>query len=407
MTSFSDRSDEAGRIHSGRPSTAPMRENGRKQGSARDQICVLHVLDKFTIDGRSLHGVARLMSWWVNAIDRQHFELNVLGLRAPSEAGRHVERQGGKVFYSDRGKLSPISIFDILEVARQTGADLLHLHGYKASTMGRIAGKILDVPVILHEHGAFPSIPLHQKVADWLLNPLGNKAIVVSEAVKEFCVTHRSMDPDRIEVIPNGIPLDDFRNVSDEEVEQVAGELNLDSGVPIIGTVTRLDEGKGIPYLLDAVPMIKSRLPRAKFLFVGDGKCRAELEDKAAQLGVANDVAFTGERRDVPRLYKLMDVKVIPSLHEGGPLTLFEAMAAGTPVVATPVGIVANLIENGKTGMLVQPREPAEIAEAVVDLLQNGERYQKIADRAQGKVREYDLQHSMRRIEAVYQEVLE
>jgi len=372
----------------------------------QDTIRVLHVLDKFSIDGETLHGVARLMSWWVNAIDREHFELNILGLRAPNKASRYVEEQGGQVFYSDRRKLDPASLLDIVKVARRTDTDILHLHGYKSCTLGRIAGAFLGIPVVLHEHGAFPSVPFHQRVADWLLSPLGDRMIAVSEAVAEFCIEQRSVDPGKVEIIPNSIPLDDFWNVPGQAAEEVAEEFGLDPNAPIIGSVGRLDEEKGTTYLLDAVPAIQKEIPEVKVLVVGSGTLRTELEEKAEQLGIAGDVVFTGERRDVPRLYKIMDVKIISSVHEGGPLTLFEAAAAGTPVVATPVGIVEELIEDGESGMLVSPRQPKEIAHAVVALLQNSEYHQNIAEEAQKRVQKYDIQNSMRKIEEIYYEML-
>lgn len=382
-----------------------MRE--RSGSGSSDKIRVLHVLDKFSIDGQTLHGVARLMSWWVNAIDREHFELHILGLRAPNKASHYVEKQGGQVFFSNRGRLNPLSLLDILRTAQRTEADILHLHGYKACTLGRIAGVLLDIPVILHEHGVFSGVPFHQKVADWLLAPHGEKMIAVSEAVAKFCVDRRSIAPEKIEVISNSIPLDDFRNVPRQATKEAAEELGVDPNVPIIGTVGRLDEVKGVKYLLDAIPAIQEEIPEVKILIVGDGTLRGELEEKAERLGVAEDVVFTGERRDVPRLYRLMDVKVISSIREGGPLTLLEAMAAGTSVVTTPVGVVEEVIENGENGLLVQPQAPEEIAESVVFLLENAERRQEISDRAQGRVREYDLQTTMRRMEEIYREVLE
>jgi glycosyltransferase involved in cell wall biosynthesis len=346
------------------------------------------------------------MSWWVSAIDREHFELNILGLRAPSKASRYVEKQGGQVFYSNRGRLNPTSLLDVLRTSRRTDADILHLHGYKACTLGRIAGVLLGIPVILHEHGVFSSVPLHQRVADWLLAPFGEKMIAVSEAVAEFCVERRSIDPEQIEVISNSIPLENFRNVSGQATKEAAEELGVDLAAPIIGTVGRLDEIKGVQYLLDAIPKIQAEIPDVQVLIVGDGTLRAELEEKAERLGVASNVVFTGERRDVPRLYELMDVKIISSIREGGPLTLFEAMAAGTSVVTTPVGVVEEVIENGKNGLLVRPRAPKEISETVVCLLENDERRREIARKAQERVRDCDVRATMRRIEEIYREVL-
>lgn len=371
-----------------------------------DRIRVLQVVDKFSIDGESIHGIARLMSWWTNAIDRDHFDMNILGLKAPSNAGRYIERQGGRVFYSDYGRLNPASLLDIARVARQTQTDLLHLHGYKACTLGRIVGALLGMPVVLHEHAVFPTMPPYQKLADWLLAPLNDRVVVNCEAVAEFCVERRSMDPENIEIIFNGVPLDEFREVSDSAAAEAAEELGIGADTPVVGTVARLEEQKGITHFLNAVPAVKEECPDVKVLIVGDGTLRGALEEEARQLGIADNVIFTGERRDVPRLYKLMDVKVISSIYEGTTLTVFEAMAIGTPVVATTVDGVEEVIEDGATGMLVPPKDAASIAEVVTDLLTNPDRARLLSERAEQAVKQYDVRTSMRRIENLYEMVL-
>ena len=371
-----------------------------------DRIRVLQVVDKFSIDGESIHGIARLMSWWTNAIDRDHFDMNILGLKAPSNAGRYIERQGGRVFYSDYGRLNPASLLDIARVARQTQTDLLHLHGYKACTLGRIVGALLGMPVVLHEHAVFPTMPPYQKLADWLLAPLNDRVVVNCEAVAEFCVERRSMDPENIEIIFNGVPLDEFREVSDSAAAEAAEELGIGADTPVVGTVARLEEQKGITHFLNAVPAVKEECPDVKVLIVGDGTLRGALEEEARQLGIADNVIFTGERRDVPRLYKLMDVKVISSIYEGTTLTVFEAMATGTPVVATTVDGVEEVIEDGATGMLVPPKDAALIAEVVTDLLTNPDRARLLSERAEQAVKQYDVRTSMRRIENLYEMVL-
>jgi glycosyltransferase involved in cell wall biosynthesis len=371
-----------------------------------DRIRVLQVVDKFSIDGESIHGIARLMSWWTNAIDRDHFDMNILGLKAPSNAGRYIERQGGRVFYSDYGRLNPASLLDIARVARQTQTDLLHLHGYKACTLGRVVGALLGMPVVLHEHAVFPTMPPYQKLADWLLAPLNDRVVVNCEAVAEFCVERRSMDPENIEIIFNGVPLDEFREVSDSAAAEAAEELGIGADTPVVGTVARLEEQKGITHFLNAVPAVKEECPDVKVLIVGDGTLRGALEEEARQLGIADNVIFTGERRDVPRLYKLMDVKVISSIYEGTTLTVFEAMATGTPVVATTVDGVEEVIEDGATGMLVPPKDAASIAEVVTDLLTNPDRARLLSERAEQAVKQYDVRTSMRRIENLYETVL-
>ena len=371
-----------------------------------DRIRVLQVVDKFSIDGESIHGIARLMSWWTNAIDRDRFDMNILGLKAPSNAGRYIERQGGRVFYSDYGRLNPASLLDIARVARQTQTDLLHLHGYKACTLGRVVGALLGMPVVLHEHAVFPTMPPYQKLADWLLAPLNDRVVVNCEAVAEFCVERRSMDPENIEIIFNGVPLNEFREVSDSAAAEAAEELGIGADTPVVGTVARLEEQKGITHFLNAVPAVKEECPDVKVLIVGDGTLRGALEEEARQLGIADNVIFTGERRDVPRLYKLMDVKVISSIYEGTTLTVFEAMATGTPVVATTVDGVEEVIEDGATGMLVPPKDAASIVEVVTDLLTNPDRARLLSERAEQAVKQYDVRTSMRRIENLYETVL-
>lgn len=374
---------------------------------ARDRIRILQVVDKFSIDGRSIHGVARLLSWWAQVLDQDRYEMVVLGLDRPSPAGRYLEEQGATVFYSDRGKLNPATILDILNVGRKTRADVLHLHGYKASTFGRIAGQLSGTPVIVHEHAVFPTIPPYQKLADRLLAPLSDRVVVNCDAVAEFCKRHRAMRGGDMEVVFNGIPLEDFRAVTEEEIREVARELRLDPDAPTVGTVARLDAQKGVSYLLRAVPLIRARVPGLQVLIVGDGTLRDELGRQARDLGVEDAVLFTGERRDVPRLYGLMDVKVISSLFEGTTLTVFEAWAVGTPVVATAVDGVAEVIQDEVTGLLVPPRDPAAIAEAVAALLLAPDRAREISERARRAVAAYEIRTSMRRIEQLYDDVLE
>jgi glycosyltransferase involved in cell wall biosynthesis len=376
-----------------------------EQEKAQDRIRVLHVLDKFSIDGRSIHGVARLMAWWAKVVNRERFEMNILGLTGPNEAGQYIEEQGGRVFYSDIGRLNPATIYEVVKIARRTEADILHLHGYRACTFGRIAGALLGIPAILHEHVVLPSVPVYQKAADWLLAPLSDRTVVNCEAVATFCVEQRSMDPEEVDVIFNGIPLDEFRNVSQDAAERAAEEIGIDPEVPIVGTVARLDEQKGVTYLIKAIPSIKAEVPNVKVLVVGHGTLRNDLEEEARHLGVSDSVIFTGERRDVPRLYKLMDVKVISSLYEGTTLTVFEAMAAGTPLVATTVDGVREVLEHESTGLLFPPKDATSLADAVTSLLVNSDKAQRLARRAKQAVEEYDVRNTMRRIESLYETV--
>lgn len=372
----------------------------------KKKINVLQIVDKFSIDGNSIHGVARLLSWWIPAINSDQFELNILCLTGSNEAGHYLEKFGAKIFYSDHNKFNPVTIRDIIQTARRTDANILHVHGYKASNYGRIAGQVLRKPVILHEHVVLPKIPLYQKIADKTLAKYTEKTIVNCEAVKEFCIDKRHINSAEIDTVFNGIPLDSFRSAKDNDVMQIAAELGVDTGSPIIGTIARLDEQKGITYLLKAIPLVKKSIPDVQVLIVGDGTLRKSLEDEARQLGVFDDVIFTGERRDVQKLYKLMDVKIISSIYEGTTLTVFEAMASGTAIVATTVDGVAEVLENNFTGILVQPCQPKQIADAVVSLLKDSKKRIYLSENAKEVVKEYDINTSIKKIENIYKSIM-
>jgi glycosyltransferase involved in cell wall biosynthesis len=142
------------------------------------------------------------------------------------------------------------------------------------------------------------------------------------------------------------------------------------AGVRLIGCVGRLVPVKGISYLIAALPEIIRAVPSAQLVVVGDGPERDPLERQARHLGMAGQVRFVGWRSDLERIYPDLDVVVLPSLREGTPVVLIEAMAAGRPVVATRVGGVPDVVADGDTGLLVPSRDPRALAEAVAKILQ-------------------------------------
>jgi glycosyltransferase involved in cell wall biosynthesis len=167
-------------------------------------------------------------------------------------------------------------------------------------------------------------------------------------------------------VVHNGIDLNRFSpKVS---AEGVHAEFGLSPETPIIGTVSRLgEERKGVNYFVDMVAKVAPEWPDARFLVVGDGRLRSDLERQAVELGVADRVIFTGERQDIPRLLAAMRVFVIPSLYEACQYSLLEAMAMGKPVVATPAGVAPDVVDDHRTGLLVPLADSAAIAAAVLE----------------------------------------
>ena len=174
-----------------------------------------------------------------------------------------------------------------------------------------------------------------------------------------------------------------------------------------MGNVARLNDQKGQIFFLQAIPEILKTISDTKFLIVGDGPLRNKLEEMSKKLKINRNVIFTGIRDDIPEILSIMDVFVLPSMVEGLPIVLLEAMAMGKPVVASRVGGIPEVINHGLTGILIEPANPSEIASSVVNLLKNPAEAKRIGDAGRRKVgRKFIVDVMARKIEGVYDEIL-
>jgi glycosyltransferase involved in cell wall biosynthesis len=240
---------------------------------------------------------------------------------------------------------------------------------------GLVAARLAGVQRLLMTHHT-PELPRTDNLAGrawlaagWLARP---QVIYTSE-------TDRRTDGRRLlhtHVVPLGIDLERFVRAPHEP----------DPVAPTIGNVARLATQKGQRTLIDAIPLVLTRYPGARFVVVGDGELREALVGQSERLGVTDHVTFAGERTDIPELLASFDVFAFPSLFEGLCLAVIEAQAAGVPVVATPVGGIRETVVPGETGLLVQPEDPAALARAVVELLDDPVGANTLAVEAQRRV---------------------
>ena len=212
------------------------------------------------------------------------------------------------------------------------------------------------------------------------------QVIAVSEAVRRFCVLEQGIPPERVQVIPNGVELDRFATVREQRLAK-RSELGLEGGFVIL-SIARLQPVKGLDDLIGAVALLRERVDRPLLLVVGGGPQKAELERLVAAAGLAGLVRLEGEVAD-PRPYlAAADVFALASTREGLPNALLEAMAAGLPIVATRVGGVPEAVEDGISGLLVQPGNPEALAEAIVRLWKDPEVRQQLGANASRRVAE-------------------
>ncbi|WP_420794783.1 glycosyltransferase family 4 protein [Desulforamulus reducens] len=289
-----------------------------------------------------------------------------------------------------RGELSPtkdyLVVHTLVKYLHQSRTTILHTHSSKAALVGRVAGIIARTPVIIftvhnsifYEEWSRLKKKIYSTV-EKILARFTDRIITVSEALKQELLVKEDLSPTRLTTIYNGIEVEKFTTQSD--LNEIRQSFNIPESSMIIGTIARLAPQKGVSYLLKAASHLKEY--NVTFLVVGDGPLRQELEQEVSERGLQNRVIFAGKRDNIPEILSILDIFVLPSVTEGLPLTILEAMAASKPVVATRVGGVPEAIVEGKTGLVVSPKDPEALAVALAGLLGERDRLNRMGQNGQ------------------------
>jgi glycosyltransferase involved in cell wall biosynthesis len=242
-----------------------------------------------------------------------------------------------------------------------------------AGFIGRIAASLAGVPVkvlIIQAYASRPfQNPLRRSLFRWIeraLDPLTTRYVAVSQATKRCGVETGIMPPEKVDVIYNAVDLKDKIRIPPDKLPE---DLRRNRHIRVVGTLSRCEPQKGLGHLLRAAAIVRERNRDTEFWIVGDGPARRQLEALARQLAVDDVVRFRGWRSDIGNVLSALDVFCLPSLWEQAPLALAEAMAMGLPVVATAVDGVPEMVNAGKTGILVPPKDPHALAAAICRLL--------------------------------------
>ena len=182
--------------------------------------------------------------------------------------------------------------------------------------------------------------------------------------------------------------------------------LGIDADAPVVGTIANFRPQKRHSVLLEAADLVRKRIPNVRFLFVGQGPMEDQVKKRAWQMGLKDTVVFAGYRTDVPQVLASLDVFALSSGWEGLSIALLEAMACGLPAVASRVGGVSEVIEDGKSGLLVPPDDPHSMADEIIRMLGNRSLAEKLGAEARLRARRFDIRATVRREEAVYAELL-
>jgi glycosyltransferase involved in cell wall biosynthesis len=300
-----------------------------------------------------------------------------------------------------KGRADWRAVRQIEEYIQEDAVDLVHTHGYKADLYGYLAAWRCHKPVVATCHnwvGGTAALGIYNHLDRMVLKKF-NALAAVSDAVAHRLLAF-GVPTEKIKTIANGIDVTAF------ERAQPLPLLKAEDGT-VVGIVARLDLQKGFEYLLRAARDLCKTTPDLKIVIVGEGPDREKIEEMIEQYGLQSNVILAGQQSNMPAVYAAMDIFVLPSLNEGLPMTVLEAMAASKPVIATKVGAIGSVIKDGENGLLVNAKDSEGLRNAIASLLSDPERRQRLGDQAHAWVSQnYTSEAMALKYREMYEEVL-
>ena len=278
-------------------------------------------------------------------------------------------------------------IFAIRNYIEKQRIDLIHCHGYKSNLFGLLSSH-QKIPKVTTNHNWLKS---HWKLRAYcLLDSLWirffDRIVSVSQEIKDEMLKFR-IPEEKISVVDNGIDLDRFDKAL--STQNIRREFKLDNNIKIVGTIGALGSEKGHDYFLQtAKDVIQTNIP-VKFFIVGDGPLKEQLEYQIHHLGIGDNVILTGYRKDIPEILSLFDIFVLPSVKEGLPMVLLEALAAKKAVIATNIGAIPKVIIHNETGLLVEPLSSNGLSRELTILLNNPAKAEQLGQTGYLRVKDY------------------
>jgi glycosyltransferase involved in cell wall biosynthesis len=378
-------------------------------------IRVMRIIARLNVGGPAIH-----VTLLTERLGPPEFESTlVCGTIGPQEGDMAYLAQARgiqPVYVAELGReLSPLrdvlTLFKLWRLMRHFRPDVVHTHTAKAGFVGRIAAWLARVPVRVHTfHGhVFQGYfsPRKTQIFLWLERftaHLSDRLITISPGLRdELARKYRIAPPEKFAVVPLGLELAPFAQMPRHQGEFRA-RFNLPPNTALIGIVGRIVPVKNHALFLQMAAQVKKTVSGARFVIIGDGESRSEIEAQVDTLGLREVVTFTGWQTDLKPAYSDLDVLVISSHNEGTPVSLIEALAAGVPVVSTAVGGVPDLLRGGAWGGLVPPGDPDALAAAVLAALATSPAAAPAAQQA--VIAEYDIARLAADLAALYHDLL-
>lgn len=358
-----------------------------------NKIKIIHIITSLNFGGAE-----RLLLDLARHLDKERFEVKVATVVGSGPLQDEFAKAGVSVkVFEKKSKMGFRVIWQIAKYLRAEKPDIVHAHLFGGDTWGRLAAILARVPVIVStEHNTNFDEGRAKRLIKKVLSWKTKKIVAVSEAVRNYSIAVDHLRPSKILVIPNGIETEKFAAVAGKNF----------SNPPIIAVVGRLEEQKGHKYLFEALNLIKT-IPWILWV-VGNGSLKNQLEQLAKDLSLRERIIFLGARRNIAEILSQIDIFVLPSLWEGLGLAVLEAAAAGKPVVASRVGGIPEIIEDGVTGLLVRPKDVKNLADGLEHVLLGEGEAHEMGERAREVVREkFDIEKMVKTYKKLYDGLVE
>lgn len=320
------------------------------------------------------------------------FEHIVCSLSDGGVLEKTIAANGVKTYHLPGGKKFALSaILKFREIIKKEKPDIISTRLIHADIFGRIFGrafgvkKIICVTESILEQKKYDKFFLIERLTSFLVN----RYVAVSQSVKNKYVRQAKINPNKIEVIYNGIDLEKFTTLPDKQTARQ--RLGFAPDEILIGYAAKMRRERNHAVLLRAFSALARDLPKAKLILAGDGPEKEKLINLARELKIEKQTIFLGNRDDVPLILRALDVFISLSTYEGMSVAILEAMAAGLPIVASDIAPNRELIENEKNGLLAPPFEPAIIAKKIITLLKNPDKKNSLGIMAHEKSKLFTL----------------
>lgn len=359
------------------------------------------------IKGLGRGGAEQLLVNAAPHFDAARFRFEVAYLLPWKNALVEDLRAAGVGVHCLNGARDPRWIGRLRNLVEDRQIDIIHVHSPYAAIGARLAyWKDPRVRIVYTEHNMWERYKAITAWGNALTFTRNDFVFAVSDEVRDSInypsvLSRRAYPP--VETLYHGPdPVAIHRSAAPDGIRK---ELGIPIDSPIVGTVANLKSHKGHQYLLEAAALVREAVPTSRFVWAGVGPLENKLREEAEQRGLGGTVIFTGFRADAPTLMRAFDLFVLPSLHEGLPIALVEAMTLGKPVVVTDAGGIPEVVQDNKEGYVVPSRDPVALADRIVAMLQDPAMRRRMGEAAQLRATEFDIRRSVARMQRLYEEV--